>query len=147
MSGFNSHFNTGAAQSAVSVVTGFAALLLASTALVAAPAIRTTDSNHVPQCVTPDRLMAFLRDRNPSVDPRYRDIAVLYKQYGDAWHVRWDYAFYQMILETNALSYRRGNGRRGDVHEKQNNFAGIGATGHGAPGERFPDVKTRSVFR
>jgi hypothetical protein len=142
MSGFKSHFNNGAAQSAVSVITGLAALLLASTALVAAPAIRTTDSNHVPQCVTPDRLMAFLRDRNPSVDPRYRDIAVLYKQYGDAWHVRWDYAFYQMILETNALSYRRGNGRRGDVHEKQNNFAGIGATGHGAPGERFPDVKT-----
>ena len=47
-----------------------------------------------------------------------------------------------MILETNALKYRRGDGRRGDVHEKQNNFAGIGATGRGAPGDRFPDIKT-----
>ena len=36
----------------------------------------------------------------------------------------------------------RGDGRRGDVWETQNNFAGIGATGHGARGEHFPDVKT-----
>ena len=142
MSGFQLSPDSGVAQRAASVMASLATLLLASSAVIAAPAIRTTETNRVPQCVTPDRLMAFVRERNPSVDPRYRDIAGWYKQYGDAWHVRWDYAFYQMILETNALSYRRGNGRRGDVHEKQNNFAGIGATGRGAPGERFPDIKT-----
>jgi hypothetical protein len=124
------------------VIAGFAILLLASSAVYAAPEIRTSATNPVPQCVTPDRLMAFVHDRNPSVDPRYRDIAGWYKHYGEAWHVRWDYAFYQMVLETNALKFRRADGHRGDVHEKQNNFAGIGATGDGVPGDRFPDIKT-----
>jgi hypothetical protein len=108
----------------------------------AAPPIRTSESNQVPTCVTPERLMAFLADRNPKVDPRFREIARWYKYYGEGWRVRWDYAFFQMALETNFLSYRRGDGRRGDVWETQNNFAGIGATGGGVRGERFPDVKT-----
>jgi hypothetical protein len=108
----------------------------------AAPPIRTSDNNSVPACVTPERLMAFLAERNPHVDPRYREIARWYKYYGEGWRVRWDYAFFQMAIETNFLTYRRGDGRRGDVWETQNNFAGIGATGHGAQGERFPDVKT-----
>ena len=86
--------------------------------------------------------MVFLQDRNPNLDLKYRDIAKWYKQWGDTWRVRWDYAFFQMVIETNYLKYRRGDGRRGDVHEKQNNFAGIGATGGGVPGNRFPDVKT-----
>lgn len=116
--------------------------LLMTTAAHAAPPIRTGDGNKVPSCVSPERLMAFLRDRNSDLDPRYAEIARWYKQYGEAWRVRWDYAFYQMILETNALKFRRGDGRRGDVNEKQNNFAGIGATGGGVPGERFPDIKT-----
>lgn len=122
-----------------------ASLLLSSalsTAVWAAPPIRTSEDNRVPSCVSPERLMAFLKDRNETLDPRYRDIAQHYKRYGEQWNVRWDYAFYQMLLETNYLKYRRGNGRRGDVHEKQNNFAGIGATGGGVAGERFPDIKT-----
>lgn len=86
--------------------------------------------------------MAFLTERNPKLDPRYRNIAHFYKLYGDGWHVRWDYAFYQMAIETNFLKYRRGDGRRGDVSPAQNNFAGIGATGNGVPGERFPDIAT-----
>ena len=119
-----------------------ASMLMLSSAVYAAPPIRTGPDNRVPKCVSPERLMAFLRDRNGELDPRFGDIARWYKHYGDAWGVRWDYAFYQMVLETNYLKYRRGNGRRGDVHEKQNNFAGIGATGGGVPGERFADVKT-----
>lgn len=119
-----------------------ASMLMLSSAVYAAPPIRTGPDNRVPACVSPERLMAFLRDRNGELDPRFADIARWYKHYGDAWGVRWDYAFYQMVLETNYLKYRRGNGRRGDVHEKQNNFAGIGATGGGVAGERFPDVKT-----
>jgi len=120
----------------------FACHLLLTTAVHAAPPIRTSENNRVPSCVSPERLMAFLRDRNESLEPRYGDIARWYKYYGEAWKVRWDYAFYQMVLETNYLKYRRGNGRRGDVHERQNNFAGIGATGGGVPGERFADIKT-----
>ncbi len=108
----------------------------------AAPPIRTGDGNQVPACVTPERLMAFLSERNSHVDPRYREIARWYKYYGEGWHVRWDYAFFQMAIETNFLTYRRGDGSRGDVWESQNNFAGIGATGGGVRGERFPDVKT-----
>jgi hypothetical protein len=60
---------------------------------------------------------------------------------GEQLGVRWDYAFYQMILETGALSYKRGN-RSGDVKPTQNNFAGLGATGGGASGESFKDVPT-----
>jgi len=116
--------------------------LLLTTAVDAAPAIRMSGENRVPACVTPDRLMSFLADRNDGLNPRYRDIARWYKHYGEAWNVRWDYAFFQMILETNYLKYRRGDGRRGDVRETQNNFAGIGATGGGVPGERFPDIKS-----
>lgn len=108
----------------------------------AAPNIRITEGNRVPACVTPERLMAFLTARNRRLDPKYREIARLYRHWGEAWRVRWDYAFYQMIIETNALTFRRPDGRRGDVHEKQNNFAGIGATGGGVPGDRFPDVST-----
>lgn len=119
-----------------------AAVALLSSSVSAAPAIRTSATNTVPGCASPERLMAFLVSRNPNVDPRYRDIARWYKYWGEAWRVRWDYAFFQMVIETNALKFRRPDGERGDVHEKQNNFAGIGATGGGVPGDRFPDIKT-----
>ena len=118
------------------------AALLALGPARAAPSIRLSANNMVPACVTPDRLMAFLRERNPDLDPRYRDIAAWYKSHGEALRIRWDYAFFQMLIETNYLTFRRGNGRRGDVHPRQNNFAGIGATGGGVPGESFPDVPT-----
>jgi len=106
------------------------------------PPIRTSAANPVPACVTPERLMAFLATRNHNLEPRFRDIASLYKRHGEAWGVRWDYAFFQMAIETNFLTYQRGNGRRGDVVPKQNNFAGIGTTGGGVPGDGYPDVST-----
>jgi hypothetical protein len=100
----------------------------------------TTDG--VPACVTPSRLMRHVMERTPDLEPRFRDIARYYKQHGEALGIRWDYAFYQMLLETNYLAFRRGDGSRGDVHPRQNNFAGIGATGGGVPGDSFPDVST-----
>lgn len=100
------------------------------------------ENNVVPRCVTPDRLMAFVAERNPGLDARFSGIARWYKHFGEAWRVRWDYAFFQMAIETNFLKFRRPDGRRGDVTEVQNNFAGIGATGGGVGGDRFPDVKT-----
>ncbi len=114
----------------------------AQAAKPALPEIRTSVENRVPRCVTPDRLMAFLKSRNPQPDPRYRDIARWYKHWGEAWRVRWDYAFFQMAIETNFLSYRQPNGKMGDVDPDQHNFAGIGTTGGGVPGDAFPDVKT-----
>jgi len=85
---------------------------------------------------------AHLLERTRDLDPRFRDIARYYKLHGDALGIRWDYAFYQMLLETNYLSYKTGSGRRGDVDPRQNNFAGIGTTGGGVPGDSFPDVST-----
>jgi hypothetical protein len=105
------------------------------------PQIMAGSGNAVPQCVTPGRLMAFLKQRNPELNPRYDAIATQYMRYGEAMGVRWDYAFYQMVVETGALSYWRGN-RHGDVKPDQNNFAGLGATGGGERGESFKDIET-----
>lgn len=135
----HNHFVRAVAPATVAVL---AATWFFASAALSAPAIRTGAGNPVPACVSPEKLMRFLSDRNQTVDPRYANIARWYKHWGDAWRVRWDYAFFQMALETNYLKYRQGNGRRGDVHERQNNFAGIGATGGGVPGDRFPDIKT-----
>ena len=61
--------------------------------------------NAVPACVTPGRLMDFLKMRNPELDPRYDGIATQYMRFGEQLGVRWDFAFYQMIIETGALTY------------------------------------------
>lgn len=106
------------------------------------PEIRMSQRNAVPGCVTPERLMTFLRTRNGGLDSRFGDIARHYKTHGETWRVRWDYAFYQMLVETNFLTYRAPGGRMGDVHPRQNNFAGIGTTGGGVPGDSFPNVST-----
>ncbi len=118
------------------------AMLVAAHAEAAPPKIRTDAGNTVPRCVTPQRLMAFLKTRNSNLDPRFANIASFYKKHGEAWGVRWDYAFFQMALETNFLTYRRGNGDWGDVNPRQNNFAGLGTTGGGVPGDSYPDVST-----
>ena len=106
------------------------------------PQIRLSKSNRVPTCATPEALIAFTRSRNPDLHSRYNKIARWYRHWGNTWEVRWDYAYFQMLLETNYLKYKRGNGKRGDVKPNQYNFAGLGATGGGVPGNRFPDVKT-----
>jgi len=78
--------------------------------------------------------MAYLRTRNPNIDPRFDGLATAYMRYGEQMGIRWDIAFFQMILETGALRYN------GDVRADQNNFAGLGASGRGKHGERFPDI-------
>lgn len=116
-----------------------APMLMASAAAANLPDIMAGPRNQVPDCVTPGRLMSYLKLRNPQLDSRYDRVATEYMRHGEALGVRWDFAFYQMIVETGALSYWRGN-RHGDVKPSQNNFAGLGATGRGEPGESFPDV-------
>ena len=106
------------------------------------PEIRLAPGQAVPACVTPGRLNRHLMERTRDLDPSFRDIARYYKLHGEALRIRWDYAFFQMLLETNYLSYKTGSGRWGDVDPKQNNFAGIGTTGGGVPGDSFPDVSS-----
>jgi hypothetical protein len=105
------------------------------------PDIVAGPANTVPQCVTPGRLMAFLKQRNTDLDARYDGIASDYMRHGEQLGLRWDYAFYQMVVETGGLTYWRGN-RAGDVKAEQNNFAGLGATGNGERGESFKDIET-----
>lgn len=113
-----------------------AVTLGASPAFADLPAIKAGDGNAVPSCATPGRMMLLLKARNAGLDPRFEGVATEYMRHGEALGVRWDYAFYQMILETGALTYK------GDVKPSQNNFAGLGATGKGERGESFPDVAT-----
>jgi hypothetical protein len=84
--------------------------------------------------------MAYLKRRNKSLRSRHASVAREYKRHGSELGVRWDYAFFQMIVETNYLKYKTGSGRWGNVKPRQNNFAGIGATGGGVPGEFFKTV-------
>ncbi|MBS0234135.1 MAG: glucosaminidase domain-containing protein [Proteobacteria bacterium] len=100
------------------------------------PQVELSTKNKVPACTTPGRLMGFLESRNPSIDPRFRTIAADYMRIGNQLKIRWDIAFFQMMLETGNLTFR------GDVQANQNNFAGMGATGSRVPGESFPDVAT-----
>ena len=117
-------------------VLSFALAATAATSALAGglPIIKTSDKNKVPACATPGRLMAYLKQRNPRLDPKFERIAVEYMRHGETLGLRWDYAFFQMIVETGSLTFT------GDVKPAQNNFAGLGATGRGAPGESFKDV-------
>jgi hypothetical protein len=100
------------------------------------PEVKVSDANQVPACATPGRLMAYLHQRNPRMNERFDKIAAEYMRLGEQLGIRWDMAFFQMILETGALSYT------GDVRADQNNFAGLGASGNGKHGERFADVSS-----
>jgi hypothetical protein len=100
------------------------------------PAIKAGDKNKVAACVTPGRLMAFTKARNEKLDAKFETIAVDYMRHGEELGLRWDIAYFQMLLETANLGFG------GDVKPKQNNFAGLGATGNGERGESFKDVST-----
>ena len=104
------------------------------------PVVKSSDSNPVPECATPGRMMAFIAQRNASLDERFAGVATAYMRHGEQLGVRWDYALFQMILETGNLSFKRGNGKAGNVKSEQNNFAGLGAAGPGEQGESFKDV-------
>ena len=44
------------------------------------PEIKTSTSNSVPACVTPEKLMAFLRGNNDHLDAKFQAIAADYKK-------------------------------------------------------------------
>lgn len=68
--------------------------------------------------------------------PQYAD---LYRQAGEEFGVRWDMAIFQSCLETG---WFWNNSGPFDVKKEQMNFAGLGATGNGVPGDSFPDALT-----
>lgn len=93
--------------------------------------------------------MKFVKERNfaltppRQINPRFSSIAYYYKTIGECIvrvnekcvGIRWDYAFFQMLVETNYLLFTGG------VRPNDNNFAGVGATIAGKPGERFRTIK------
>ena len=66
----------------------FISSALAATAVAASaaelPPIKTAGQNKVPECATPGRVMAFLKARNSSLDPKFEKIAVHYMREGEA---------------------------------------------------------------
>ncbi len=105
------------------------------------PVVRSGAQNRVPACVQPARLQRFLRARNRLLSDRYSRIARIYAETGRGLAIRWDIAFFQMMVETANLSFRRPDGSPGDVGPAQNNFAGLGAIGDGRPGEAFTTLE------
>jgi hypothetical protein len=111
-----------------------AAAFIVPAAAADLPEVKVSDSNKVPACATPGRLMAYLHARNPRASERFEEVGIDYMRYGEELGIRWDMAFFQMILETGALKFD------GDVRSSQNNFAGLGASGGGNRGERFASI-------
>ena len=94
-------------------------------------------SEDVPPNVTPEKLEAFVARVNPDFDPQsgpFAGIATVYRHWGNKYGIRWDYAFFQMILETGYLRFGGG------VSADDFNFAGVGATQAGKPGMRFANL-------
>jgi hypothetical protein len=143
------------------IKTTFATLIwlggfLANAVAAELPLIRSGPGNEVPACVRPAELMAFVSNRNRGlnppreIDPRLQNIGSVYQRIGpcvqnvrgECEGVRWDFAFFQMLIETNYLTFRKPDGSPGGVPAGDNNFAGIGATVAGKPGEKFKDIDT-----
>ena len=81
--------------------------------------------------VTAEQLVSLFTSRNSTRADRARRLAPIYIKYGKMFNIRADIAWAQMCHETGFLEYT------GDVRSDQNNFAGIGATGGGVPGNSF----------
>ncbi|MDR3324972.1 MAG: glucosaminidase domain-containing protein [Spirochaetaceae bacterium] len=78
-------------------------------------------------------LARFLRNTNPLIEKKFaEDFAEIYVEEAAVEGVNHDVAFSQMCLETGFLSYG------GLVTPDMNNFCGLGSTGAGVAGERFP---------
>ena len=130
-----------AQRAAIASLTFAAIAAISPVAAADLPEIRTSTKNTVAACVTPGRLMAYLKTRTADLDRRFDTVGVEYMRHGERLGIRWDYAFFQMIVETGGLSFKNGN-RSGDVKPTQFNLAGLGATGNGETGESFPDLAT-----
>lgn len=73
------------------------------------PALRISKDNQVPACVSPARLMRLVLSKNPNLERDYFAVAELYKAEGEKLGLRWDYAFFQILYETDWLRSVEGN--------------------------------------
>ncbi len=87
---------------------------------------------------TEEQMLAYLLRRNPKPKLTGTPEELVHAYYEEAEHegVRADVALAQAFKETGFFAYG------GDVDWKQNNFCGLGATGNGAKGLSFPDMRT-----
>ena len=87
---------------------------------------------------TEEQMLAYLLRRNPKPKLTGTPEELVHAYYEEAEHegVRPDVALAQAFKETGFFAYG------GDVDWKQNNFCGLGATGNGAKGLSFPDIRT-----
>lgn len=100
--------------------------------------ILVNTKNRIPAHVTAERLHSFIKIRNPHFDPLhgyFSNIARGYEYWGTRYGIRWDYALFQMLHETNFLMFTGG------VRPEHFNLAGIGATVPGEPGEVFKGLQ------
>ena len=83
-----------------SILAGASVVMFSAGSAIAAqtPNIRVSDTNQVPACVTPERLMEFVKTRNKKLPRRFNDVAAYYQVHGNNLGIRWDYAFYQMLV-------------------------------------------------
>jgi hypothetical protein len=80
-----------------------------------------------------EKLADFLLKMNNDVDPEFvKNLSRFYVEEARLEGIDHDVAFAQMCLETGFLRYG------GLVTADMNNFCGLGSTGPGHPGERFP---------
>ena len=87
--------------------------------------------------IKPEDLSDFLLYTNPRAEKGFvENLANLYAEEAAIEGVNHDTAFAQMCLETGFLRFG------GLVTPDMYNFCGLGATGPGVPGNRFPDPRT-----
>lgn len=91
---------------------------------------------------TAAQMRAYLLSKNKNAGS-YAEYAEIYLKEGEKEGIRGDIAFAQSLLETGNFKFG------GDVQPQQNNFAGIGATGNGAPGNSFatPTIGIRAQIQ
>ena len=71
------------------LATAVSAVALTAPAVAAdLPQIKLSETNTVPACVTPGRLMSFVESRNSRLDEKFATIAVDYARIGDELQIR-----------------------------------------------------------
>lgn len=87
---------------------------------------------------TEEQMLAYLLRRNPQpkLTGTPAELVRIYYEEAEREGIRPDAALAQAFKETGFFAYG------GDVDWKQNNFCGLGATGNGAKGLSFPDMRT-----
>ena len=83
-----------------------------------------------------EQMISYLKKKNTSKSQQYiEEFVDFILEESEVEGINADILFAQIMHETGFLKFG------GDVKEEQNNFAGLGATGNGAPGESFSSIQ------